>query len=302
MESLKSLGKRDIFGIILPGTILVLISAYALWGVLELLQLPAGDLLKYEFLLTIILFVTAYLTGSLLRLFAADDIDRESSKYALKDWYKTNPGKDNASLEEFNKLKTELAKGETISEAPDGFDDWIWLEDNFPYPAWVNRFWSSNGFQDVLDFYRKKYKDSMWSTHNSSPKSFFNYCKLKLVGVDEALSDEVNAAESLTRFFAGTVAASRLSIKILSFVLVIQVLSTGIFTLGPGWGLNVPLAFDWPFQIFYFMLTLVLIFVLNRSCRLIVKMFRHLRLKEVETVFHAFFICLERHPESGKNI
>ena len=97
MDSLKSLGKKDIFGIILPGTILVLISAYGFWGVLELLQLPVGDLLKYEFLLTIILFVTAYLIGSLLRLFAADDIDKESSKYALKDWSKNNPEKDKTS-------------------------------------------------------------------------------------------------------------------------------------------------------------------------------------------------------------
>jgi hypothetical protein len=301
MESLKALGKKDIFGIILPGTILVLISAYGFWGIFELLHLPVGDLLKYEFLLTIILFVTAYLIGSLLRLFAADDIDKESSKYALNDWGKNDPGKAKTNTEKFNEIKAELAKGEIIKEVPAGFDDWIWREEDFPYPVWMNRFWSSNGFNDVLDFYRKKHKDSMWSINNSSPKSFFNYCKLRLVSKDEALSDEVNAAESLTRFFAGTVSASRLSIRVLDFVLVVQILSIAIFVLGPGWGLNLPIALDWQFQIFYLLLTLVLIFVLNRCCRLIVKMFRHVRLKEAETVYHAFFISSERNPVFNKN-
>lgn len=292
MDSFKSLGKRDIFGILLPGMIPILISAYSIWGMLVLLHLTAKNLLKYEILLAVVFFITAYLVGSLLRLFAADDIDRESSKYLLKDWSKNYLKKAGSNyLEKFETFKTELAKGEKVADDPAGFDQWLWRADVFPYTAWQNRFWYTNGFDEVRDFYREKYHDSMWPKKKISPKSFFNYCKLVLIGSNGTLADEANAAEGLTRFFAGTVAAFRLSIWMLGLTLSIQAVIIATVKLGPRWGMVWAIPVDWQFQISYEALTLVLIFILQQMCRLIVKKFRHLRQKEAETVFHAFYLC-----------
>ena len=90
MDQLRSLGRRDIFGILLPGVIPIFIGAYALLATLAPFQIPLGNILDREFLVTVFLFVSAYLIGSLLRLFAADVVDQQSSKYLLKDWEKEN--------------------------------------------------------------------------------------------------------------------------------------------------------------------------------------------------------------------
>ena len=110
MDRLRPLGRRDIFGILLPGTILVFIGAYVLSGVLALMQLPVGDLLEHEFLLTAMLFVVAYLFGSLLRLFAADDVDKKSSEYLLKAWRKKHLAKiKQGCLSDFHEKTVELS-------------------------------------------------------------------------------------------------------------------------------------------------------------------------------------------------
>jgi hypothetical protein len=179
---LKSLGRRDIFGILLPGTIPVLIGAYALFAALAAFQLSTEDFLEHEFLVTAILFISAYLVGSLLRLFAADEVDRQSSEHRLKAWQKKYEGSVPENYEsDFKEKMTKLLQGEDVSDIPAGFDHWLWLVDEFPYIAWHNRFWRSDGFQEVLDFFQQNYKTKMWAQSKASPKSFFNYCKLAII-------------------------------------------------------------------------------------------------------------------------
>lgn len=48
--------------------------------------LPVGSLLQQQFLLSVVLIVVAYLLGSLLRSFAADDVDRKSGDYQFGAW------------------------------------------------------------------------------------------------------------------------------------------------------------------------------------------------------------------------
>lgn len=295
MDQLKSLGKRDIFGILLPGTIPIFIGAYALFAALTLFQLQIGDILEQEFLVIAILFVCAYLIGSLLRLFAADEVDKQSGKYLLKVWRKQYEGSVPDDYEsDFKEKMVEFLKGGDMSDIPAGFDDWLWLADEFPYVAWQNRFWRSHGFQEVLDFFQQNYKVRMWSESKASPKSFFNYCKLAITDGGGALADEVNAAEGLTRFFAGTFAALRLSIWLLGVSLLVQTLVIVGPALASRVGIGIALVLDWRTQSIHLVLSLVLVFVLLWMCRLIVKRLRFIRQKEAETVFHAFYLYATR--------
>lgn len=295
MDQLKPLGRRDIFGILLPGTILVFIGAYVLFGVLVLLRLPVKDLLEQEFLLAAILFVTAYLVGSLLRLYAADAVDNESRERFRKAWRKKNMSYPTQE-QEFENLKAKLAKGSDVSDVPDGFDVWLLRADKFPYHAWMNRMWRSHGFREVLSFFQDNYKTSMWSENITSRKAFFNYCKLVIIGGGGALAEEVNMAESLTRFFAGTVTALRLSTWLLGVALIGQLLLVAALIFAPRWGIKLILA-GWEFQGFYFVFSLALIFVLQWMGRQIVNRFWRVREKEVGTVYHAFYLHSVSHPD-----
>jgi hypothetical protein len=287
---LQPLGRRDVFGFLLPGTILVSIGAYVLWGVITSLQLSVGSLLSgHEFFLTLVFFAFAYLLGGMLRLFSADDVDNKSREYLLSVWNKKHQtGIAHACPPSFEEKRLELAKGGDVSDTPDGFDDWLWRADSFPYSAWQNRLWRSYDFCSVLNFYRENYKLCMWSENPVSNKSFFNYCKLVIIGSNGALADEVNMAEGHTRFFAGTVTALLFSTWLLIAALVIQALLLA---------LEVALAFsvDWRFQGFYFGLTLSLIFVSHWMSRQIVERFRRVRQKEAETVYNAFYLLQSMH-------
>lgn len=297
MERLEPLGRRDIFGILLPGAILVFISTYALSGVIALLQLPIKDLLEREFLLTAILFVTAYLAGSLLRLFAADDVDKESSERLVKEWQTQHHVR--TIKAEYEEWEAELARGSNKVDVGHEFDDWLYRTESFPYPAWQNRKWQAQGLHEVLEFYRSNYLNSMWPVAGVSPKTFFNYCKLIIVSNGGGLADEVNMAEALTRFFAGTVIAFRISIWLVTASLVVQLLLIAMLTFGSRWGVQSALSVNWTLQGFHLALAFILIVVLRQIRQMMVKRFRHVRAKEVETVYHAFYLYSTR-DSSGK--
>jgi hypothetical protein len=291
----KSLGRRDIFGILLPGMTPVLISAYALYAALAPFQLPVTSILEQEFLVTVLLFASAYLIGSLLRLFAADRVDERSGRHLLKAWQKEYKGRVTKDYEsEFRKKLLGFLNGDDVPEISIGFDDWLWLADKFPYIAWQNRFWRSHGFQEVLDFFQKNHKTKMWPQSQVSPKSFYNYCKLAIIDGGGTLAEEVNTAEGTTRFFAGTFTGMRLSIWLLLASFLVQVLVIIGLALAQRVGSRITLGLDWTAQSIHLVLSLGLIFALLWMCRQIVAQFRIIRQKEAETVFHAFYLYATR--------
>jgi hypothetical protein len=300
MDLLRPLGKRDIFGIILPGSIVVFAGAYALFGVLSLLKLSVKDLLDQELLLSVVFFVVAYLTGNVLRLFAADDVDKESSEYLEKKWWKEHQVeiKDHF-MSDYEECKAELAKGSNVADVPDEFDDWLWRVEEFPYPAWQNRKWQAHGFCEALGFFHDNYRSSMWSENRTSPKSFLNYCKLAVINGGGGLADEVSMAEGLTRFFAGTVIAFQGSIWLLAASLIVQLLLVVALTFAPRWGINLVFSVPWTFQGFHFALTVAIVFALQRIRRKVVSRFRVIRLREAETAYHAFYLYSTHHPDGA---
>lgn len=268
---------------------------------LVLLQLPIKGLLDQQILLSVILFVAAYLVGGVLRLYAANDVDKRSSEYRLRAWRKKRRTRiETGCTSNFEKHKAELAIGGDVSDILDKFDaqlfdEWLWYTDKFPYHAWLNRMWTTQGFCGVMKFFRKHYGPIMWSGDRWSSRSFFNYCKLIIIGSGGALVDEVNMAEGITRFFAGTVVALGISTWLLVASLVVQLLLTVTVTFTPQW--NITLAVQGTFQGFYLALTLVLILALQWICHQILKRFRNVRFKEVETVYHTFYLYSVSHPD-----
>lgn len=303
MDQLRLLGRRDVFAILLPGTILVFVGVYAVSGVLALLRLSIEHVLDQQFLLAVALFVAAYFVGSIVRLYPVNDFDRESSEHRVKMWFKKHSLKsDSPCMNGFRKCKTELAKGDDVADVPDEFDDrlfdgWLRQVDEFPYHVWLNRMWRVEGFGGVLDFFREGYSTSMWSESKTSSMGFFNYCKLAVIGNGGALADEVVMAEGATRFFAGTGLALRMSTRLLAVSLFAQGLLVAVLTLAPRWGIEPGLTVQWIPESFHLALTLVLTFVFPWICRQIVKHFRGVRLREAETVYHAFYLYSMSHPD-----
>jgi len=296
MIQFKPLGKRDIFGIVLPGTIVVFAATYALFGIHSILRLPIDNLLDQQFLLSAVLFVAAYLVGSVLRMYAADDVDKESSE-VLKKEYEARV--EASKISSFQECRAELSKGNDVDRVPDGFDDWLPRVEEFPYPAWQNRKWQAHNLREPLDFFRDRYGSSMWSKSGTSPKSFFNFCKLAVVNIDGALAEEINISEGLIRFFAGTVIALRISIWLLIASLVVQLALVGALTLA-SW-LGGRLHIDWVSQGFHCALTPVLVLALLWIRRRIVRRYRYVRLLEVETVYHAFYLYSTRLADKTTN-
>jgi hypothetical protein len=308
MEQFKPLGRRDIFGIVLPGAIVVFACAYTIFGVLVLLGLKSwiANLLGQEFLLSLVLFVAAYLVGSLLRLFAADDVDNQSSDYLKEAWQQEHQAEitsGDISELDYKERQRQLANSSDPVEVPVEFDDWLWRVEKFPYPVWQKRKWQAHGLKEVLEFFQDNHKSSMWPENGTlqdfpSPTTFFNYCKLVVISSGGGLADEVDMAESLTRFFAGTVAALRLSAWLLGAALVTQVLLTAAWFFASSQGITFTLA-EWKFQGFYSAATIALMFAMQRMTRQIVIRFRKVRLKEAGTVYHAFYLH-QIHPENDE--
>jgi len=109
-------------------------------------------------------------------------------------------------------------------------------------------------------------------------------------------------AECLTRFFAGTVIALRLSARLLGVTLIPHFIIVAALGLAPMLGMKLyfsPSPAESTFQGFYFVFTFALIFALQWMSRQIVNRFREVRLKEAETVYHAFYLHSARHLDEA---
>jgi len=259
--------------------------------------MPIGGLLDHEFLLIATLLVIGYFVGSLLRLFAPDEVDEESSERLEKEWRNQHDWEE--VKEKYEGWREELVNGNDIVIKEDGFDGWLFRVEDFPYPAWQNRKWQACGFDEVLRFYRDNYRNNMWPATRTSPKTFFNYCKLAVISNDGSLADEVNTAEGFTRYCAGTVVALGISIWLLAGSLVVQLI-LGALAFASSWGIRLAPSVDWKSQVLNLVLALILILALQRIRQRMVSSFRRVRIKEVETAYHAFYLYSTHSDEMVK--
>jgi hypothetical protein len=288
------LGVRDIFGIVLPGAVLLFVIIYVFWTLPVTLGLPALDvsLLKDQgFLLSIAFFVASYLLGHLLRLGTVSQVDEESSECCLKEWRRR---KENQALEEhLKKLLDQMRRGEDISDIPTEFDHWVWRAEPFPYPVWYLRKAAFSYPHEVREFFNQ-YKhcmglvpDSLWI----AGRQFFNYCKMMISKEDSVLREEINAAEGDTRFLVGTYRALKSSLWIFATLLAFQLIAMAVLHLR-----GTPVADLALSHLASLILSTLLLIAGSRAAQIHIKrQFRGIRLREVDIVYDAFYlVCKEK--------
>lgn len=289
------LGARDIFGIVLPGAVLLFVILYVFWSLPATLGLPALDvsLLKDQgLLLSIAFFVTSYLLGYLLRLGTADQVDKESSECCLKEWRRR---KENQVLEEHLKqLLDQMRRGEDAPDIPTEFDHWAWLAEQFPYPVCYLRKVALSYPPEVREFFNQ-YKRCMGLVPDSLPiagRQFFSYyCKLVISKEDSVLREEINAAEGNTRFLVGTYSALRLSIWIFVTLLGFQLIAMAVLYIR---GISVAeLARS---HLASLVVSTLLLIAGSRAAQIHIKRnFRGARMREADIVYSAFYlVCKEK--------
>jgi hypothetical protein len=313
------LGVRDIFGIVLPGAVLLFVIIYVFWTLPPTLGIPALDisLLKDQgLLLSIVFFVASYLLGYLLRMGTADQVDRESSQCLLKEWRRR---KENQYFEEgFEQLLNQMRQGKDFEEGFEqllnrmrqredvsdsdirtAFDDWLWRAEPFPYPVWHLRKAALNYPREIYEFFNQHKRgmglvpDSLWIKGHQ----FFNYCKLVISKEDEKLREEINAAEGSTRFLGGTYSALKLSIWIFVILLTFQLIAMAVLHIK---GISVTdLARS---HLASLALSTLLLAAGSRAAQIYIKRYYHdLRLREADIVYGAFYLVCQKKSHDAKS-
>ncbi|RJP61087.1 MAG: hypothetical protein C4539_20400 [Ignavibacteriales bacterium] len=293
------LGLRNIVGITFPGAILVVIMLYVFVSICYLQSIPMdfiNTLTSQQFILSVILFIISYIFGSVLRLESADKLDKKSSRF-LKKKYLKDPPDGFTNEKDFEKIKDELLKGNFNIDIPVAFDKWIWIIEKFPYPIWESRKIRIYHPKEVSNFY-KSYEECMGigtkvQTTGRGGKEFFNYCKMVIANSSkecgDSLKEEIFFAEAMTRFFSGTYMAINISLYITAVLAIVLSLFITLSFFG-----TVQTIKKYNIYNLAFCISIIILFGIIKLC--IVKKFRTLRLKEVDTVYDAFYL-VHRHAD-----
>ena len=290
---LFKLGMRNFFGIVLPGAILLLVIAYAFFTVTSIfgwMLFNSSWVKDRQSLSVIALFLLSYLLGSLMRLNSAEKLDKKSGRL-LQKRHMREKGLSRKACEERTEEAWKMLQPDPSQVDPPRADllEGTWEFDTFPYPIW--QFWR-------LRLYRPKeayiffwqYKDCL-RQNRISGKSFFNYCKTVLYYERKEAGDllvaEVQSLEAEVRFFAGTYYALSAGVWITCVSFLTQLAVTRLpLSLNPG--------------VLALLLTALLLTTMYMMKRAILKRFRTLRIKEVDTLLDAFYLVHRHDPECPK--
>ncbi|MEZ4746803.1 MAG: hypothetical protein R3C41_12075 [Calditrichia bacterium] len=293
------IGLRDILGLTLPGFIFVIALTYCIYEIALLFNVVHYVFIldkDQQFLIFSIAFALSYVFGGVFRLWSADDLDGKSSKKLLKRYEHEHE----LNEIDMDDIKAGFDQGQFEynfqNDVESLFDDWIWREEKFPYHIWEFRKFEKQHPKEMFNFYCQ-YKDQMLNLgHLQKGKEFFNYCKMVIINSGDqtsiSLKEEVSHAETTVRFFAGTYFAIFYSLWLLGILGVIQFI-TIFFNMEK----YVTISKTHYFGFGLTLLFIIIAFFINISIK---SNFRRLRLKEVDTVYDAFYL-VHRHPESCEN-
>ena len=273
---LFKLGLRNVVGITLPGALVVLAFLYCLFGFALALPstiTPSQVLEGHWTIILIALFLLSYVVGSLFRLNSAAKLDDLSAKACASENPECRgPFPTLGPEEQLRKIWGLILSGGEFPQDRKAIA-WIWQHDVFPYPVW--------------EFMKFKLLG----------KEFFNYCKMAIYHASREtgglLAEEVSAAEAVARFYAGTYYSFVVSALLLAGSLAIQVAAWAL-----AWRLHAPTPHPGMALYLYWFLSFFFAGLLATFARnSIMWRFRTLRLKEVDTVFDAFYL-VHRHART----
>jgi len=234
-------GARGIFEVFVPGLFLILNVGLVVY------LLPWVDNETKDFILAsasnpVLLLVIGvgfgYLTGVLLRMLRTDLPERWATW-----WLQTF---DRGARQENGEYK-------------------LYACDRFPYIDWLGE-----ECQEYLPSEAQEFYENAWANYKRpgrQNKQFFNFCKIMINSNDERAANEIQAAESLSRYVGYMFHALAIAFPLMFFAVVSRYIVFRQITAGP---LIVLIAYCW-------------------AMTGILRRFRFIRFKEVETVFAASF-------------
>lgn len=299
-------GARGIFEIFIPGLFFLLNLVAFLDITIYISPTDLYKELNNNLWLSIVVFICfGYLIGILLRLFKTDIPDSLSAKFIrtycvnarvsriLKDdlpegteaiWEELKEKKyikkkKDGSLKITKKVRRDYLKKMDFNLALDDIDqanqikkvftdkleEILFAVEKFPYIKWIEKVCSLYLPQDVKIFYDKYWKSRY---HSRGNKQFFNYCKTMINSTNKDAMNEIFAAQALSRYIAEMFFALLLSIVLMVLAFFIRIVFLKLF---------IP-------AIIIILLSGYLLALL-----LILRHYRFIRIKEVETVFASSF-------------
>jgi mannose-6-phosphate isomerase-like protein (cupin superfamily) len=283
------LGLRNLLGELLPGAVLLVVILVFFSIVFPTTQpFIVAALSNKTAVVAAAVLLASYILGSVIRLYAADNVDKISAALVRS---KTDPfkGQSGTAQDHLDKLLDRTMDSDTSYTLTREEGRWAWASDTFPYAVWELikiRFYHP---PEMFKFFME-YQDC-FAPHSRRGKEFFNYCKTVVYAANEgkrhALAEEVQIAEARVRFFAGTFWSLMISCALLVLTSAVSVFTnTGTTSLA---------------SLFAAVLVAITAWMIIANGR-----FRRMRLKEVDTVFDAFYIvhrhaneCSHCSPESG---
>lgn len=238
-------GIRGAFAIFAPGIFLLLNLAtfiYLFPFTHDVMKDIVVTGVSYPVLSSLSIFIFGYLIGIVLRLITVDLVDRWSARW----------------LRRFNRGDRQK----------DGHFK-LYVSEEFPYIGWIEEACKLYLPPETLNFY-----NSAWGNRRrggGGNKRFLNYCKNLINSVDEKSTNEIYAAEALSRYIAGMFYA-----MLFAFCLILLAGILHYIFFGEKFDATIKFL-----AMVLFVYSLIIVRILSR--------FRFIRIKEVEAVFDATF-------------
>lgn len=148
-----------------------------------------------------------------------------------------------------------------------------WFKEDFPYSSWIGEICKSYLPHEAHDFY-----NNTWGKHEKVGRQTMNFYKTVISSTNEKAAFEIYSAESLTRYISGIFYSLVIAFCLLFITLILKLyISREIIIILP----------------------LILLLYLF-GIAIILKYYRFIRIKEVETVFAAAFVERSIFEENQK--
>ena len=301
MELIRDL-VRDLVGIIFPGSLLIILTLWLLFGI-SIIFPPLASLNVFAFSENsvgfLVLLIFSYVAGQALRIRRLDDLERVcTEEYRRKYKSSLSEREFDESIRKINQEEEAYFAGqlahtklkETYKQHCDKFGIW----EEFPYPYLkkgrrLSRL--STNYNELFEKY-----DQQGITKSSR---FFNFCKSVIYEYSPSLKEEVIRQEALVRLFAGIYYVTKYGKTVSGIAGILHLAIIASFHL-----LRFSfLSYSNPEYSYGIVIVSVIVYVIfSYLSKEIVARLRIMRAKELDLAYDGFYIiCTKHNFEMDKN-